>query len=60
MYEIEEFVNKGYCSKADFEKALQAHQSYIASIRNDQREAAAAEMPGFGYYEPLQLSATDE
>lgn len=60
MYEIEEFVNKGYCSKADVEKAFQAHQSYIASIRSDQREAAAAEMPGFGYYEPFQLSATDD
>lgn len=61
VYEIEDFVNKGYVTKDNYEKAYELHQSYIESILSDQREEAAGfkldELTNgwsFGYYEPLQ------
>ena len=61
VYQIEEFVNKGYVTKDNYDKAFELHQKYIESIRSDQREEAAGFKPhesmngwSFGYYEPLQ------
>ena len=60
VYQIQEFVKKGYVASDHYENALKVHQEYIESIRSDQRdEAVAAIGPEYSYYEPLQLSIDD-
>ena len=61
VYEIEDFFMKGHVTKEDYEKALQAHQVYIDSIRSEQRDEAAVALGHHcNYYEPLQPLTDDD
>ena len=61
VYQIQDFVNKGYVPNNHYENALKVHHEYIESIRSDQRDEAVASIgPEFSYYEPLQLSIDDD
>ena len=60
VYQIEEYVKKGYVTKDNYEEAYELHQTYVESIRSDQRDEAATNMSEFAYYVPLQSSADDD
>ena len=48
---IKQMFKDGNAAKDDYEKALQAYQAYLADIRSDQRDEAAAFRDDFKYYE---------
>ena len=61
VYQIQDFVKKGYVANNHYENALKVHQEYIESIRSEQRDEAVAAMPSeFSYYKPLQLPIDDD
>ena len=48
---IQRMCSKGYVTKDDYSKSLQAYQSYLAEIKSDDRDKAAACNDRYKYYE---------
>ena len=48
---IQQMYSKGYATRDDYAKALQAYQAYLEEIKSDQRDKAAAFDDVFEYYE---------
>ena len=51
LVQIKQFFMTGYATKDDYEKALRAYQAYLAEIKSDDRDKAAAFSEDFKYYE---------
>ena len=47
---IKELYSLGHASKDDYTKALQSYQAYVAEIKSDQRDKAAAADDDYRYY----------
>ena len=47
---IKKFYSKGYAMKEDYTKGLQLYQAYLAEIKSDQRDKAAATDEDYRYY----------
>ena len=47
---IQQMYSKGYATKEDYAKALRAYQAYLAEIKSDQRDKAAAFSEEYRYY----------
>ena len=47
---IKKFYSKGYATKEDYTKGLQLYQTYLAEIKSDQRDKAAATDEDYRYY----------
>ena len=48
---IKQLYSKGYATKDDYAKALQAYRSYLSDIKSGQRDEAAAYSDNYKYYE---------
>ena len=49
LHNIKLLLKKGYATKDDYSKALESYQSYLAEIKSDQRDKAAAAKDSLKY-----------
>ena len=47
---IKDFYSKGYATKEDYTRALQAYQTYLSEIKSKPRDEAAAFSEKYRYY----------
>ena len=56
---IQELYYNGQATKEDFKKASQAYREYVAEIKSDQRDKAAATDEKYRYYVSFNIEISE-